>query len=57
MTTEKEFTKTAEGNEQDPCGESVKKLWHSPRVTSLDSTLITKGISYLPGDGISNLSP
>ena len=56
MAIEREFAKTAEGDEQDSCGDRVKKNWHRPRVTSLDSTLITKGISYRPGDGISNLS-
>lgn len=56
MATEREFTKTAESDEQNHCVDRVKKLWHSPRATSLDSTLITKGISYRPGDGISNLS-
>jgi len=56
MDTERESTKAAEGDEQDPCADGAKKIWHSPKVTSLDSALITKGISYRPGDGISNLS-
>lgn len=56
MSAEQDSMPSEAKEEQDSDSRTGKKTWHPPKIQSVDVALATQGISYRPGDGISNLS-